>query len=126
MDWTIHPDALIRKKRAMERIMEKTGGFAAVNVEFDHDSVIAMSYIFTLAIEDQRHYLNMGGGERDYGPSEWPDVARAKGYAFKAAARVARKMGLLQQASQLRQLAVDMLQGVVVDPEFEDKHNYDH
>ncbi len=52
----------------------------------------AMGEALQAAIEDQKHYLQCGGGRSDYG-NEWPEVAARKADRFRRLANVARKAG---------------------------------
>lgn len=60
------------------------------------------------ALDDQRNWLNNGGGFVDYG-DEWPEVAAGKAEKFRGMASFARKLAALQMAEDCETLASEFM-----------------
>jgi hypothetical protein len=70
------------------------------------DSIL---WALELALDDQRHYLNVGNPKLDY-DGEWPEVAATKAEQFCNLASICEQLGCSHMATACRGLATAFLE----------------
>lgn len=75
-------------------------------VAFTEDERLALIEAIDLALGDQKHYMQVGGGATDYG-DEWQEVAARKAATFRNMAEAVRKLGGIQIAIDCETIAAE-------------------